>query len=369
MSKVYFADMRADKHSESLIAKLGKLFYQAGFHEMLNPKELVGIKLHFGETGNTGFIRPIYIRKIVQEIKKTEAKPFLTDTNTLYVGTRANSVDHINTALFNGFSYPTVEAPIIIADGLTGKSYIDVPIKGKHFDSVKIGTEAMNADALIAVSHVKGHMVTGYGGAFKNVGMGLGSRSGKQMMHSAILPKIKEDICIKCQQCIKWCPADAITIKAESSVIDHKKCIGCGECVVTCRHRAININWESESKAVIEKIVEYTLGVVQGRESKLGYINFLMNITPDCDCCGWSDQPIVHDIGILASKDPVAIDQASYELINQEEGIKNSALKTNLKPGEDKFRGLHPEIDGQHILKYAEELGMGSRKYELIKVK
>ncbi|AZR74409.1 4Fe-4S ferredoxin [Anoxybacter fermentans] len=368
MSKVYFANMRATKHSESLVKKLSKLFYKAGFHEMLNPNELVAIKLHFGEEGNTGFIRPIYIRKLVQEIKKTGAKPFLTDANTLYVGTRANSVDHITTALRNGFSYATVEAPIIIADGLTGKSYIEVPIKGKHFDSVKIGAEVMYADAMIAVSHVKGHTVTGFGGAFKNVGMGLGSRSGKQMMHSDLLPNIKEEKCKKCQRCTKWCPADAIIITDEKSIINHEKCIGCGECVVTCRDQAISINWKSESKIVMEKIVEYTLGVVQGREEKIGYINFVMNVTPDCDCCGWSDKPIVPDIGILASKDPVAIDQASIDLINQQEGIKDSALKTNFEPGADKFRGVHPDTDGQHLLKYAEELGMGSRKYELITV-
>lgn len=368
MSKVYFADMRANKHSESLVSKLSKLFYTSGFHEMLKPDDLTAIKLHFGEEGNTGFIRPIYIRKLVQEIKKTKAKPFLTDANTLYVGTRANSVDHLKTALHNGFSYTTVEAPIIIADGLTGKSYLEIPIAGKHFQSVKIGSEVMYADAMIAVSHVKGHMLTGYGGSFKNVGMGLGSRSGKQMMHSAILPQITEANCAKCQQCVKWCPEDAIIIMAESSKIDHEKCIGCGECVVTCRNKAININWRSESKVIMEKMVEYSLGVIQGREEKMGYINFVMNVTPDCDCCGWSDTAIVPDVGILASKDPVAIDQASIDLINQQTGLANSALKSNFQPGEDKFQGIHPDIDGKHLLNYAEELGLGSRKYELIKI-
>lgn len=369
MSKVYYANMRASKHSESLVAKLSKLFYQAGFHEMLGEKELVGIKLHFGEMGNTGFIRPVYIRQLVQNVKKVGAKPFLTDANTLYVGTRANSVDHIETALANGFSYATVQAPIIIADGLNGKNYEEVPIQGgKHFDSVKIGTEAMHADAIIAVSHVKGHALTGYGGSFKNMGMGLGSRSGKQIQHSAVLPMISEEKCVKCQRCTKWCPADAIVITGETSSIDHEKCIGCGECVVTCRDKAIAINWKSEAEAVMEKMVEYTLGIVQGRENKMGYINFVMNVTPDCDCCGWSDKPIVTDVGILASKDPVAIDQASIDLINQQEGLQGSALKCNFAPGEDKFRGVHTDINGQHLLEYAEELGMGTRTYELVEI-
>lgn len=368
MSKVYFASMRANKRSESLVNKLGKLFYSAGFHEMLNPNELVAIKLHFGEEGNTAFIRPIYIRQVVKEIKKAKAKPFLTDANTLYVGTRANSVDHLNTALANGFGYASVEAPIIIADGLTGKSYIEIPIEGKHFKSVKIGSEVMYADAMIAISHVKGHAVTGFGGAVKNIGMGLGSRSGKQMMHSSVLPKIKEESCLRCHHCTKWCPEDAISIKAESCTIDPEKCIGCGECVVTCRNKAIAINWESDSESVMEKMVEYTLGVIKGRENKVGYINFLMDITPDCDCCGWSDQPIVHNIGILASKDLVAIEQASIDLINQQEGIRGSALKTNFGPGEDKFRGVHSDVNYQRTLEYAEELGMGSRKYELVEI-
>lgn len=368
MSKVYFANMRASKRSESLVSKLGKLFYSAGFHKLYQPDELVAIKVHFGEEGNTGFIRPIYIRKLVEEVKKSKAKPFLTDSNTLYAGTRANSVDHLNTALANGFSYSTVQAPIVIADGLTGKNYLEIPIKGKHFQSVKIGSEVMYADGLLVVSHVKGHAMTGFGGVFKNVGMGLGSRSGKQMMHSAVLPTIREEICTKCQQCVKWCPESAITIKSESSVIDKDKCIGCGECVVTCRNKAIGINWQSDSEAIMEKMVEFTQGVVQGREPKVGYISFLMNITPDCDCCGWSDMPIVPDIGIIASTDPVAIEQASIDLINQQEGLKNTALKTNFAPGEDKFRGVHSSIDGLHLIEYAESLGMGSRKYELIEV-
>ena len=233
---------------------------------------------------------------------------------------------------------------------------------------MKIGSEAMYADAMIIVSHVKGHMITGYGGSFKNVGMGLGSRSGKQMMHSAVLPQITQENCSQCQQCVQWCPEDAILIKAESSTIDHDKCIGCGECVVTCRNNAIRINWRSETKIVMEKMVEYTLGVVQGRERKIGYINFVINVTPDCDCCGWSDTAIIPDVGILFSKDPVAIDQASIDLVNQQAGLENSALKSNFAPGENKFQGVHPDIDGEYLLKYAEELGLGKRKYQLIRL-
>lgn len=368
-SKVYFANMRATDHKQSLVQKLYKLFFRAGFHEFIEEDDLVAIKLHFGEKGNTAFIRPIYIRKIVEAIKKAKGKPFLTDANTLYVGQRSNSVDHLNTAIANGFSYATIQAPIIIADGITGKSYVELPVNLKHFDSVKIGSEVVHADALITVSHFKGHQLTGFGGAFKNIGMGLGSRSGKQMMHSSVLPEINEQLCEKCRECVKFCPEDAITINEETSYIDHDLCIGCGECVITCPTEAIKIQWESTSQDVEERMVEYAYGVIKDKGEKNGYINFVMNVTPDCDCASWSDHPIVDDIGILASKDPVALEQASYDLVNQQQGRENCALKDSFNPGENKFKGVHPDTDGGiRQIEYAAELGLGSREYDLIEI-
>ena len=368
-SKVFFANTRATDHNESLIVKLDKLFKKAGFDEFIEEDDLTAIKLHFGEMNNTAFIRPIYARKLVEAIKEAQGKPFLTDANTLYVGERANSVDHLNTAIANGFGYSTIQAPLIIADGITGKSYREVPVNLKNFDTVKIGTEIIDADALISIAHFKGHQLTGFGGTFKNIGMGLGSRSGKQMMHSTVLPEIEEGICIKCKKCIKWCPEDAIVINERESYIDHDKCIGCGECVTTCPTDAISIQWEASSEGVEERQVEYTYGVLKNKMEKAGYINFVMNITPDCDCVPWSDKPIVEDIGILASKDPVAIEQASLDLVNEQPGKKGGALEDNFEPGKNKFKGVHPDTDGGiRQIEYAEEIGMGSRDYELIEV-
>jgi hypothetical protein len=363
-SKVFMADMKASSGSESLVKKLGKLFYKAGFHELIDEDDFVAIKQHFGEPGNTAFIRPVFTREIVQIAKKLKGKPFLTDANTLYTGERSNSVDHLNAAISNGFSYATVQAPIIIADGLKGKNSTEVEVNLKHFDKVRIGSEVLDADVLISLAHFKGHELAGFGGTFKNIGMGLGSRAGKQMMHSAVLPEITESECIKCMQCVKHCPVDCITINEKESYIDHEICIGCGECVVTCPTDAISVEWESTSEGMEERQVEFTYGIVKDRKNV--YINFITNVSPDCDCAGWSDRPIVNDIGILASKDPVALEQASLDLVNQAEP-KGMLEDHDLKPGENKFKAVHPSTDGgRRQIDYAAEIGMGSKEYELV---
>lgn len=332
---------------------------------VISPKDLVAIKIHFGEKGNTACIRPQFIRKIVDKIKQAGGRPFLTDANTLYVGSRSNAVDHIETAIENGFAYATVGAPIIIADGLTGRDYINVSINLKHFVEAKVATAAYHADAIIAVTHFKGHEMTSFGGVLKNIGMGLGSRAAKQAMHSDALPAVDPEKCIACGRCIDWCPQNAITIE-ETAQIDHNKCIGCGECTITCNEGAIAINWVTSHAVIQEKIVEYTYAVLKNKKGKAGFITFLMDISPNCDCWNYNDYPIVPDIGILASTDPVALDQACVDLINEKETLQNSCL--NLPAGEDKFRGLYPEIDWSIQLKYGEQIGLGTRKYTLVKI-
>jgi len=367
MSKVYYTDMKAKDKDSNLINKLSKLFNEAGFDKLIEEDELFGIKLHFGEEGNTGFIRPVFIRRLVEEIKKAQGKPFLTDANTLYSGTRSNTVDHLNTAIANGFGYSTVQAPLVIADGLKGKNYREIEINQKHFEQVRIGSEIYSADGMFGIAHFKGHELTGFGGAIKNVGMGLGSRSGKQMMHATVSPEVVDEECVACGKCSEWCPADAFVI-GDVSQLDSEKCIGCGECMVTCPTDAITVQWDDAPVAVQERMAEYTLGILKDKKDKVGFINFVMDISPLCDCCGWSDRPIVDDIGILASKDPVAIDQASADLVNEQLGRKNSALQKNFKPGEDKFRGVHPNVDWTAQLAHGERIGLGSRDYELIKI-
>lgn len=364
-SKVYFTDFKANSR-ENLPEKLARLLTTAGLNDILTPNDLTGIKLHFGERGNTAFIRPPYIRRIVESVRETKATPFLTDTNTLYAGTRSNTPSHIRTAVENGFAYSSMDnAPVVIADGLRGQSAIKVEVNQKNFQHVYIGSEIVAADALISAAHFKGHELTGFGGALKNLGMGCASRKGKLDQHSTVSPKIKTKKCIGCSECADHCPASAIIVKNEKASIISEKCIGCGECIIRCPAGAVNIRWNQTIPLFLEKMMEYTMGVLKNKQGKVFFINFITDISPACDCLPYNDSPIVRDIGILASTDPVAIDQASVDLVNAEEALPGTCLKTNKKRGEDKFKGLYPKVEWELQLEYAEKIGLGLRKYEL----
>lgn len=368
-SKVYFAGLRARRESESLLAKTARLFDRAGLGQIIAPGDLVGIKVHFGERGNTTFIRPIYVRQVVDRVRAAGGNPYLVDSNTLYIGSRHNAVDHLRTAIQNGFAYAVVDAPLVIGDGLRGKDYREIEVNLKHCARVRLSANVVGADALIVLSHVKGHAVSGIGGAIKNLAMGGASRGGKQLMHSSLRPKVNGGKCKACGNCVKWCPAGAIVIAEGRAVIDEEKCEGCGECPVNCFHGAIRIQWNEQTAIVQERMAEFVYGYHQEKPGKIGYINFVMDVSPDCDCNPWSDAPIVPDVGILASLDPVAIDQASYDLVKAQAGFGDSALKQNHAPGKDKFAGVHENVDPTVQLAYAERLGLGSRDYELIEVK
>ena len=367
-SKVYFAGARAQSRETSLLNKIAKLFKEAGFDKIMKEDDLVAVKLHFGERGNTRFIRPIYVREVVAQVKKMKAKAFLTDANTLYRGERKNAVDHLNAAISNGFSYATIGAPIIIADGLKGKSFSEVRIDKKHIKSAKISNEIYYADALIAVTHFKGHEGTGMAGSMKNLGMGAASPAGKQVQHAGVLPSVNKNVCIGCARCRKWCPAEAITIENKKSFIHAEKCIGCMECVTVCPTGAISIMWNESTRNLQEKMVEYVYAVLENKQNKAGFFSFIMDVTPDCDCTPWSDVSVVPDIGILASRDPVAIEQASLDLVNAQEGLKDTALKSAFSSGKDKFRDLHPAVEAHLQIDYAEELGLGSKSYTLVEI-
>lgn len=368
-ANVFFMDLEATSR-ENLPQKLSRLVKTAGIGNVLAEKDLTAVKIHFGEQGNTAYIRPVFIRNIIQAIKEYKANPFLTDANTLYVGTRSNSISHIHTAIENGFSYSSMDAtPIIIADGLRGRSETQVKIDQKHCKHVYIGSEVTGADSLVSIAHFKGHELSGFGGTLKNLGMGCASRRGKLDQHSNVSPKIKKKTCIGCRECEKHCPADAITMKEKKADIDKQKCIGCAECIVRCPTGSVNINWNQTVPVFLEKMMEYTSGVLKNKEKKAFFINFITDIAPKCDCLPYSEFPIVNNIGILASTDPVAIDQASADLVNQQKALTGTVLKINLNPGEDKFRGLYPSVDWEHQLDYAEELGLGTRNYKLVKLK
>jgi uncharacterized Fe-S center protein len=375
MSKVFFTDLKGSPW-KSLIDKLDGLMDRSDLKEKIQEKDLVAIKLHFGEEGNTSFVPPPFIRRVVDRVKRYKGKPFLTDTNTLYTGSRSELVSHMATAYLHGFAYSVVDAPIVIGDGLRGNSAVQVKIDKPIFETVSIAHEIHMADALICVTHFKGHELSGFGGALKNLGMGCASREGKLSQHSTLSPKIKRKTCTGCKRCLPWCPVEAIFMmslsleverKREVACIDPKKCIGCGECILTCPPGAIQIRWDGNAALFQKKMVEYAYGAVQKKQGKTFYISFLTQITPACDCNPFSEIPIVNDIGILSSEDPVAIDQASVDLVSQEEGNRSSKLQKNWNPGEDKFRAVYPEIDWSIQLTYGEEIGLGTRDYNLIK--
>jgi uncharacterized Fe-S center protein len=376
ISPVFCSDLKVES-GKTLLDKLDILLDRADLKGKIKEKDLVAIKLHFGEKGNTAYVRPIFVRRVVDRVKQYKGKPFLTDTNTLYAGARNEAVSHLNTAVENGFAESVVDAPILIADGLRGNSAVKVRIDKPIFNTVSIAREIYMTDALVVVTHFKGHELSGFGGTLKNLGMGCASREGKLSQHSTISPKVDRKACKGCETCLSWCAQEAISMlslksgveaKRGNAFIDPKKCVGCGECILSCPSGAIQIQWNESIPTFQKKMVEHAYGAVQKKKGKVLYLNFLTQISPACDCYGYSDAPIVNDIGILSSEDPVAIDQASVDLVNGEAGNRTSKLQKNWNPGEDKFRAVYPEVDWNIQLAYGEEIGMGTRKYELIKI-
>ncbi len=365
-SKVYFTDFRSRTPEDNKVNKIRRLFEAAGFAEMLQEDDITGVKLHFGEEGNDSYINPVFVRQVVDKIDETGAKPFLTDTNTLYYGSRHDSVGHIKTAVLHGFDFAVAGAPLIIADGLRGGNWRHVEVGLKHFKRVKIAGDIEDSDSMMVLSHFKGHGMSGFGGAIKNLAMGCAAAPGKIEQHECAKPLINE-LCTGCGTCIQLCPVDAMTLEDQMTIIDYEGCIGCNNCVDNCPEMAIDLPWD-EMETFMERMVEYAYGAVKNKKGKVGYINFLMNITPDCDCLPWSDRPIVPDIGILASSDPVALDAASYDLVNQENGFENSHLHKNHQHGGDKFQGVWDEVDGRVQIQYGEAVGLGNADYELIKL-
>jgi len=366
-SKVFFADMRTGMQ-ENLFGKIGRLMREAGLATILAPGDLVAVKLHFGEKGNHTFVRPVFVRRVVEEIKGCGASPFLTDSSTLYPGQRKEAVSALTCAIENGFAYAVVGAPLIMSDGLRGHTALDVPINAEILASVSIGAEIVEADALIAVTHFKCHELTGFGGTLKNLGMGCASRTGKMQQHSTLAPEVTEALCVGCAVCLKSCAHGAISILEGKARVDPDACVGCGRCITSCLQKAIQVQWNENTALIMKKMAEYAKGSVAGKSGKVLFLSFITQVSPGCDCHGHADAPIVNDIGICASTDPVALDQACADLVNNARGNRDTALSSGLEPGGDKFRGVYPEIDWEVQLEHGEKIGLGSREYQLVKL-
>ena len=379
-SKVYYTNLRC-KPGLNLLKKLKNLVKAAGIEKIDFNGQYTAVKLHFGEPGNMAYIRPNYVATVVDLLNSLGAKTFLTDSNTLYKGRRDNAVDHLRSAMVNGFNPISVNANVIIADGLKGTNYAAIPIEGaKYCPAPKIGQAVADADIVISVSHFKGHEA-GFGGALKNLGMGCASIAGKLELHSSSQPKVNVDNCIGCKVCEKNCNHGAISVGPDrKAVIDYSKCVGCGQCVALCQYAAaVLAEWDT-SEVLNCKIAEYTKAVLQGKPNF--HISLIMNVSPECDCWGHNDVAIVPDLGMMASFDPVALDQACADLVNKApviNGWKPSA-GYSYAGGEcgcgchsdgghsELFKHIHPDTDWESGLQYAQEIGLGSREYELVEV-
>lgn len=275
-------------------------------------------------------------------------------------------MDHLETAITNGFAYAVSGAPIIIADGLHGENWKPVEVGLKQFKQVKIAGDILNSDSMIVLSHFKGHAMSGFGGALKNLAMGCAAAPGKIEQHAKTKPMITEN-CEGCGVCIGECPTYAMYLEDDKSHINYDMCIGCNDCLELCPKSAITLKWEN-IPVFMERMMEYSYGAVKDKQGKVGFINFITDVTPDCDCVPWSDAPLVPDVGFLASTDPVALDTACYHLVNQQKGFKDSLLHGNYEKERDKFKGVWKDVNSIVQLEYAEKIGLGSMDYDLINI-
>ena len=364
-SPIWFADLREKPPGVATTDLVRALCEAAGTAGCCEEEDLVAVKVHFGERGNETYVSPVFVREVVRLVRHAGGRPYLTDTNTLYKGSRQNAVDHLETAIEHGFSYATTGAPLVIADGLAGRNGVEVPVAGKHFDRVLIAGDIFDADAMIVISHFKGHIIAGFGGAIKNLAMGAATPAGKKEQHDALLPQVDTDRCTACMMCRAVCPVGAVGVRDAKATINEEICLACGQCMESCPSEAIYMNYETGIAPFTERLAEYAAGAVAGKEGKVAYLTFITHVTPFCDCAGWSDAPIIRDIGILAGWDPVALDMAAYDLVNGETGLAGTMLRRAFAPGEDKFAGLFPETRGLLQLSHAEKTGLGKREYVL----
>lgn len=371
-SKVYFTDFRTHV-GVSLTEKLQRLIKKAGITDIDMDGKFVAIKMHFGELGNLSYLRPNYAKAVADVVKECGGKPFLTDCNTLYPGSRKNALEHLDCANINGFNTITTGCQIIIGDGLRGTDDITVPVRnGEYCKEAYIGRAVMDADIFISLTHFKGHESTGFGGAIKNIGMGCGSRAGKMHQHNSGKPIVHDDLCRGCRRCAKECGSDAITYENGKAVINQDICKGCGRCIGACVFDAIeNQNWNA-NEILGRKMAEYSQAVCDGRPTF--HISLVRDISPNCDCHGENDAPILPDVGIFASFDPVALDQACVDACLHATPMPNSQLSDNLADPHwhhhhDNFLDSNPNVRWKETLEHAEKIGLGTREYELIQMK
>jgi uncharacterized Fe-S center protein len=354
-SQVHFIPAAGREPAEALAGKAKKAYLATGFNDRIAEGDFAALKIHFGEVGNTGYIKPAWLTGLTWEIRQKTKHAFLTDSNTLYVGNRSNSIDHLRLAWSHGFTPEGTGLPVIIADGLIGRDKQEPRSVQARTASSKIASAILDADVLIGLTHVTGHVQTGLGAAIKNIGMGCASRAGKLDQHSVTHPRVNAKQCRNCSVCMSFCPEAAIVQAEGHVVIEPAKCIGCGECLVVCKFGAIKMKWDEDSLRLQEKMAEYAHRVLSHFKDKAVFVSFLIQVTKDCDCMAKNQKPIADDIGILASLDPVAIDQATADLL-----VAQGRGRDPLRAGYD--------IDWSGQLAHGEAIGLGKRAYTLVEI-
>jgi uncharacterized Fe-S center protein len=357
-SKVYFVRTASGDSVGTVNEKLSALVTKSAILKEITAKDKVVIKIHFGEEGNTGFVRPEYVKTVTGFLPKNISAPIISDTNTLYKGRRTNSRDHRALALEHGFTLDNTGCEVVIPDDTVPGNVEKIGVNGEFIKQAKVARLFIDADVLINIAHFKGHLMTGFGGALKNIGMGCASREGKLEQHTDISPVVYRGLCTACGTCLGVCPVDAITIASGEAVVDKAKCIGCATCIAACPVEAMGVPWESGGGIIQEKMAEYAkavLGTRAERGKKTIHMNFTIKITKECDCLAKDDPRITPDIGILASADPVSLEKATRDIVLA-------------SAGKDIFREVHPKRDGMKQLIHATKLGLGSLEYELSEI-
>ena len=392
-SQVCFADMHA-KAGDSILAKFERLIEKAGIDQIDFKDKFVAVKVHFGEVGDMAFLRHQYAKVLCDHIKARGGKPFLTDCNTLYVGYRNNALNHLDAAFINGYNPLSTGVHTIIADGLRGTDEREIPVAGgEYVKEAKIGAAVAEADIIVSLTHFKGHVNAGFGGALKNIGMGCGSKKGKMEMHSSGTPRIDGGKCIGCGMCVDHCANDGVHVVDGTAVIDEGHCVGCGYCIAYCPAGAIMTKWDEAKPVMNKKIAEYTKAVLDGKPSF--HVSLVLDVSPDCDCERHNDVPVIPNVGMFASFDPVALDQACVDAANKQPVLQGSKADPQVKEasasdhmdgaraipeqaysehaagddGHDVFRMVHPDTDWAAGLDHAVKLGIGTREYELVVVR
>ena len=353
-SKVFFVPVKDAEDVDAVNRGLESLLAESRVLSVVEAGRKAVVKLHFGEEGTDAFVRPDNLRIICDRIAKQGGVSFLSDANTLYRGQRLNSADHLSVAMAHGFTKEAVGVDVFIPDETKDGDVCDVRIDKDFIKTAKVGRCYLDADAFIAVTHFKGHALTGFGGTLKNIGMGCAARAGKLAQHCDAAPAFYVDKCVGCGECENVCPVGAIHVEEEKAVLSKEKCIGCASCVAVCPNMALFVDLLAGDE-VQKKMVEYTYAILREKKERSCFLNFALRINKECDCWRYGNQRIAPDVGIFASTDPVAIDKASFDLVNE-------------SCGKEIFEEFHPGKNPTMQLEYANKLGLGNLDYELIRV-